>query len=324
MNQMNWTEIAIETNNDGIETLTGNLLNIGITGIRIENADDFNEFLEGTEIYWDYVDESLMYLKDAPTKVILYLPENSQGMDMMSSLKNILEELKKEEKYGNLEMTVNNVKEEDWENNWKQFFKPIKIGDKFLIKPTWEKTENPDNRRILEIDPGMSFGTGTHETTRLCLETMEKFDLNGKEVLDLGCGSGILSIGALLLGAKHVNMVDIDANSTRIAKENTDLNGFGEDCYNVYCGNIIEDKALCDTLGYKKYDVIFANIVADVLKAMSGQFGEFLKDDGTLIVSGIIIERKQEVEDAIVEKGFEVIKNYSEGSWASISFKKKL
>jgi len=321
---MNWTEIAIETNNDGIETLTGNLLNIGITGIRIENSDDFNEFLEGTEIYWDYVDESLMYLKDAPTKVILYLPENSQGMDMMSSLKNVLEELKKEEKYGNLEMTVNNVKEEDWENNWKQFFKPIKIGDKFLIKPTWEKTENPDNRRILEIDPGMSFGTGTHETTRLCLETMEKFDLEDKEVLDLGCGSGILSIGALLLGAKHVNMVDIDANSTRIAKENTDLNGFGEDCYNVYCGNIIEDKTLCDTLGYKKYDIIFANIVADVLKAMSGQFGEFLKDDGMLIVSGIIIERKQEVEDAIVEKGFEVIKNYSEGSWASISFKKKL
>ena len=321
---MNWTEVAIETNSDGIETLTGNLLNIGITGIRIENSDDFNEFLEGTEIYWDYVDESLMYLKDAPTKVILYLPENSQGMDMMSSLKNVLEELKKEEKYGSLEMTVNNVKEEDWENNWKQFFKPIKIGDRFLIKPSWEKTDNPDNRKILEIDPGMSFGTGTHETTRLCLETMEKFDLNSKEVLDLGCGSGILSIGALLLGAKHVNMVDIDANSTRIAKENTSLNGFNENCYNVYCGNIIEDKALCDTLGYKKYDVIFANIVADVIKAMSGQFGEFLKDDGTLIVSGIIIERKQEVEDAIVEKGFEVIKNYNEGSWASISFRKKL
>ena len=321
---MNWTEIAIETNNDGIETLTGNLLNIGITGIRIENSDDFNEFLEGTEIYWDYVDEGLMYLKDTPTKVILYLPENSQGMDMMSSLKNVLEELKIEGKYGSLEMTVNNVKEEDWENNWKQFFKPIKIGNKFLIKPSWENVENTDNRKILEIDPGMSFGTGTHETTRLCLETMENFNLEEKEVLDLGCGSGILSIGALLLGAKHVNMVDIDANSTRIAKENTSLNGFSDDKYNVYCGNIIEDKTLCDKLGYQKYDVIFANIVADVLKAMSPQFGTFLKDDGTLIVSGIIIERKQEVEDAITEKGFEVIKNYSEGSWASISFRKKL
>jgi ribosomal protein L11 methyltransferase len=241
---------------------------------------------------------------------------------MLSSLKGVIEELKMENKYGALSMTLNNVKEEDWENNWKKYFKPLVIGDKFLIKPSWEKVDNTENRKVLEIDPGMSFGTGTHETTRLCLETMEKCNLSGKNVLDLGCGSGILSIGALLLGAEHVNMVDIDANSVRIAGENTSLNGFDKDKYDVFCGNIIEDEDLRGKLGFKKYDVIFANIVADVLKAMSGYFGDFLKDNGTLIVSGIIVERKQEVEDAIVQKGFKVIENFSEGSWASIMLEK--
>lgn len=321
---MNWTEIAIETNAEGIEVLTGNLLNIGITGIQVENSDDFNEFLEGTEIYWDYVDESLMYLKDSPTRVILYLPQNAQGMDMFSDLKNVLDELKKEDKYGSLTMSSNNVKDEDWENNWKQFFKPFKVGNKFFIKPTWETVSDTENRFVLEIDPGMSFGTGTHETTRLCLETMEKCDIENKEVLDLGCGSGILSIGALLLGANHVNMVDIDENSVKIAKENTSLNGFDDSKYQTFCGNITENKNLCDTLGYNKYDVIFANIVADVIKAMSSYFGQFLKDDGTLIVSGIITERKQEVWDKLAENGFKVIESFEDGSWTSMLLKKDL
>lgn len=321
---MNWTEIAIETNPSGIEPLTGILLNIGITGVQVENSDDFNEFLEGTEIYWDYVDESLMYLKDAPTRVIFYLPENAQGMDMFSELKNILNELKKENKYGPLSLTMNNVKDEDWENNWKQFFKPIKIGSKFLIKPSWENVSDTEDRHILEIDPGMSFGTGTHETTRLCLETMEKCDIDNKEVLDLGCGSGILSIGALLLGAKHVNMVDIDENSVKIAKENTALNGFDDSKYQTFCGNITENKTLCDTLGYNKYDVIFANIVADVIKAMSSYFGQFLKDDGTLIVSGIITERKEEVMETLMQNGFKVIESFEDGSWSSMLLKKDL
>lgn len=321
---MNWTEIAIETNPSGIEPLTGNLLNIGITGVQVENSDDFNEFLEGTEIYWDYVDESLLYLKDAPTRVIFYLPENAQGMDMFSELKIVLEELKKEDKYGALSLTMNNVKDEDWENNWKQFFKPIKIGNKFLIKPSWENVSDTEDRHILEIDPGMSFGTGTHETTRLCLETMEKCDIDNKEVLDLGCGSGILSIGALLLGAKHVNMVDIDENSVKIAKENTALNGFDDSKYQTFCGNITENKTLCDTLGYNKYDVIFANIVADVIKAMSSYFGQFLKDDGTLIVSGIITERKEEVMETLMQNGFKVIESFEDGSWSSMLLKKDL
>lgn len=320
---MNWTEVSITTNKDGIDAITGNLLNIGITGIRIENPDDFNEFLEGTEIYWDYVDENLMYLKNCETKVILYLPENAQGLDMLSLLKDAIEKLKSENKYGSLKMTFNNVKEEDWENNWKQYFKPLKIGRHFLIKPSWENAENDDGRKILEIDPGMSFGTGTHETTRLCLESMDRIPLKDKEVLDLGCGSGILSIGALLSGAKHTTLVDIDANSTKIAAENIEKNNFDPKLFTIYCGNVIDDSSLAEKIGFKKYDVIFANIVADVLKAMSPLFGKFLKDGGTLVVSGIITERKDEVLNEIRRNGFETVKEFEEGAWACAELKHK-
>ncbi len=321
---MNWTEISIITNSEGIEVLTGHLLNIGITGIRIENSDDFNEFLEGTQTYWDYVDDDLMYLKDCETKIILYLPENSQGLDMMSALKQSICELKKQNLYGSLEMQINNVKEEDWENNWKQFFKPLYIGKNLLIKPSWEEVENAENRKVLQIDPGMSFGTGTHETTKMCLEVMQKYDLKDKEVLDLGCGSGILSIGALLFGASHANLVDIDQNSIRIAAENLGINKFSDETFDTFCGDITLDEDLRKNIGHKKYDYIFANIVADVLKAFAPYFAEFLKEDGKLIVSGIIIERKDEVLDEIQKYGFKLDNVTGLNAWAcgELSLKK--
>ncbi len=313
---MNWTEVSITTNTEGIEVLTARLLNIGISGIRIENSEDFQEFLDGTQTYWDYVDDELMYLKDCETRVILYLPENTQGADMMSALKQSIEELKKSELYGSLEITINNVKEEDWENNWKQFFKPLYIGEKLLIKPSWEKIADTQGRKVLQIDPGMSFGTGTHETTKMCLEVMQKFGLEDKEVLDLGCGSGILSIGALLFGARHANLVDIDQNSVRIAAENLGINDFGSDKYKTFCGDITSNEQLRENIGYKKYDYIFANIVADVLKAFAPYFAKFLKDDGKLIVSGIIIERKDEVLDEIQKYGFKLESVEGLNAWA--------
>ena len=312
---MNWMEISITTNEDGIEVLTGMLLNIGITGIRIENPKDFEEFLEGTQTYWDYVDNDLMYLKDCETKIILYLPENSQGADMMASLKLALNELKTTKLYGSLELIVNNVKEEDWENNWKQFFKPLFVGEKLLIKPSWEENIDAGDRKVLQIDPGMSFGTGTHETTKMCLEVMQNFDLQDMDVLELGCGSGILSIGALLFGAKSATLVDIDQNSVRIASENLEINGFNNQYYKTYCGDITSNESLRENIG-RKYDFIFANIVADVLKAFAPYFIEFLKNDGKLIVSGIILERKDEVLDEIQKYGFKLDKVYSENAWA--------
>lgn len=312
---MNWMEISIVTNDPGVEALTGALLNIGVSGIRVENSKDFEEFLEGTQTYWDYVDEDLMYLRDCETKVILYLPENSQGTDTMALLKQTINDLKNLDMYGSLEITVNNVKEEDWENNWKQFFKPLYVGEDLLIKPSWEENIDAGNRKVLQIDPGMSFGTGTHETTKMCLEVMQKFQLESLDVLDLGCGSGILSIGALLFGAKSATLVDIDQNSVRIAAENLEINGFDNSCYKTHCGDITSNDNLRSNIG-KKYDFIFANIVADVLKAFAPYFAEFLNDDGKLIVSGIILERKDEVLDEIQKYGFKVDEVYSENAWA--------
>ncbi len=319
---MNWNEIKITTNKEGVEVLTAELLNIGISGIQIQDADDFNRFLEGTEVYWDYVDESLMYLKNCDTQVILYIEDNEKGADTLTSLKLLLNELKKEGKYGSLEITLNNLKEEDWENNWKQYFKPFTIGKKFLIKPSWEDVDNKDGRKIIEIDPGMSFGTGTHETTSMCLELIESIDMKGKNVIDLGCGSGILSIGALLTGAEHLTCVDIDKNSIKVARENIEKNDFSDDKFELFLGDIISDKELREKIGFKKYDIILANIVADVLKAMSGIFGDFLTDNGILVVSGIIAPRKDEVLDKISENGFKLIKDYQKGDWVCAIFER--
>ncbi len=317
---MNWTEVVISTNTAGIEPITGLLLNLGITGVQIENPEDFNEFLAGTQTYWDYVDESLMHLKEGETRMTVYLPENAQGAETLKSLKQGLLDLGSE--YGTLALKIKGVKEEDWENNWKKFFKPFTIGEHILIKPTWETVENTENRKILEIDPGSSFGTGTHETTKLCLETLENIVHAGDSVLDLGCGSGILSIGAHLMGASDLTMVDIDMNSVRVAKENLAQNHIPESEYNAYCGNIISDAALKSKLCEKKYDIVVANIVADVLKAMSGHFADFLKEDGTLVISGIISERCKEVTDVVCGCGFKIIEEKEEGDWSCVVLKR--
>ncbi|MBR6796048.1 MAG: 50S ribosomal protein L11 methyltransferase [Clostridia bacterium] len=317
---MNWTEVVITTNTNGIEPITGLLLNLGITGVQIENPEDFNEFLEGTQTYWDYVDESLMHLKEGDTRMIVYIPENVQGAEMLTALKQSLSEL--EGDFGSLEISMKGVCEEDWENNWKKFFKPFDIGEKLHIKPTWEKAENTGDRKILEIDPGSSFGTGTHETTKLCLEAVEKIIRDGDEVLDLGCGSGILSIGAYLLGAKDLTLVDIDLNSVRVAKENLAQNNIPEDVIFAHCGNIISDGELKDKIAVKQYDIVMANIVADVLKAMSPHFPDFVKADGTLIISGIISERCREVVDVVTANGFYVVEEYEEGDWSCVVLKK--
>ncbi|MBQ7047100.1 MAG: 50S ribosomal protein L11 methyltransferase, partial [Oscillospiraceae bacterium] len=203
---MNWTEAEIYTSTDGIDILCASLLDIGIKGFSIRDAEDFNEFLENKDGKWDYIDDDLMNLKNCETSVTIYLPDNSQGGEMLISLKNLLAQMKErdtENKWGRLEVELKSVREEDWANNWKQYFKPLKVGEKLLVKPSWENYENNDGRTILEIDPASSFGTGQHNTTKLCLELLEKCVKGDDRVLDLGCGSGILSIGAILLGAKE-------------------------------------------------------------------------------------------------------------------------
>lgn len=321
---MNWVEVDIYTTTEGIEPLTGCLINMGINGFVIKDAKDFQNFLDDKDANWDYIDDDLMGLKNCETTVTVYLPDSAEGVESLEGIKSELKNLKNiddENAFGRLEYEMKNVKEEDWANNWKQYFKPLCIGEKLLIKPSWEKADPNEKRKILEIDPAASFGTGQHNTTQLCLELVEKNLSDGDSILDLGCGSGILSIGALLLGAKKATAVDIDENSVRIAKENAEKNNIPKECYTAYCGNIIDDDTLKNKIG-TGYDLLCANIVADVLIAMSQSFSGFVRDGGTLIVSGIIENRKDEVLETIKSQGFKLCEVCQKDDWVAASFKK--
>ena len=321
---MEWTEVNIYTTTDGIELLCSKLEDIGIKGFAIRDSADFNEFLENKNGQWDYIDEDLMGLSECETCVTVYLPSNSQGVDMLSAIRTMLLAMKQDDTdnlYGRLEAELSSIREEDWANNWKQYFKPIRIGEKLVIKPSWEEYSDDGDRIILEIDPASSFGTGQHHTTRLCLELLEKSLDKGDRILDMGCGSGILSIGAMLLGAEDAVAVDIDENAAATAAENAAKNNIPADKYHTYYGNILGDEVLADEIDFK-YDIITANIVADVLIAMKDYFVRYLRDGGTLIVSGIIEERMDEVIDALVSVGFkEPVVNVKEG-WAAVKFVK--
>lgn len=317
---MNWIETKIYTSTIGIDSVTGILLNIGISGFVIEDAKDFENFLQDTEIYWDYVEEDLMSLKNQETCITIYLAENMQGFEMLNLIKQEMATLKdSNQDFGRLDVVCTNVKEEDWENNWKQYFKPFKVGEKLVIKPSWETFEQSTNRIILEIDPSSSFGTGTHETTKLCLEILEKYIKPNDTILDVGTGSGILSVASLLLGAKNVVAIDIDENSVKIARENLEKNNLTD--FSLHCGNIVENTSLRSEIS-GKYDIVVANIVADVIIAMSDILYENVNHGGILITSGIIKERYSQVEQTLLNKGFNLLEMNENNDWVALVFKK--
>lgn len=321
---MNWTELDVFTTTEGIDLVTSGLMDIGIRGFAIKDANDFNEFLQNKEGNWDYLEDDLMQLAECETTVTVYLPENSQGAEMLIAIKAMLKTMKEndtENIYGRLETEMRNVKEEDWANNWKQYFKPMKIGSRLLVKPSWEEAD-AEGRTVLEIDPASSFGSGQHYTTKLCLEFLDKLDLKGRKVLDLGCGSGILSIAAMLLGAENAVAIDVEENAVKVAKENAEKNHIDPSLYTAWCGNIINDSELAGRIG-DGYDIITANIVADILIGMKDHFYRFLKPDGILIISGIIDERKEEVTDHVTKAGFEITEFCEESDWAAVMLRKK-
>ena len=322
---MNWSEVTIETAKAGLDALCAMLTDLGFKGFAIHDPDDFDELMAGRVGHWDYLEEGLAEeLTAGAPSITVYIPENAQGTEQMLALRDFLTRLKERgdaEIFGSLEISGRDIREEDWANNWKQYFRPLPIGERLWITPTWVEEPVPDGRTALRIDPGSSFGTGQHDTTKLCLGMLEDCVKPGARVLDIGCGSGILSIGAMLLGASEATAIDIEQNAAEAATENAERNGISLKHYRTICGNILEDAELAERLG-TGYDVVCANIVADILIAMRDLFVRYLKDGGTLLLSGIIDERVDDVLSAMEDAGFvKVILNESAG-WAAIRMTK--
>jgi len=300
---MRWQEITIKTTQEELDNLCLALNDLGIEGLSIEDSADFINFLENNKQYWDYIDESLESSMRDKSQVKFYLPDDEEGK---TQLKKICAAL-------GAEPQVTTVDDSDWENNWKQYYKPIEIGDKLIIVPEWENAEDT-GRITLRLDPGLIFGTGSHATTRMCLESMQKHDLKGSKVLDLGCGSGILGIGAKLLGAEHVVGCDIDPKAPDVAVSNAALNNIFADNFEIYAGNILSDDILREKLG-NGYRLVLANIVADVIIPLCKIAGDFMTEEAIFICSGIIEGRQYEIEEALLQNGFSIISHYEEEEW---------
>ena len=321
---MVYDELTIHTTTAGSEVVSGVLFNEGITCFSVTDPRDLAELIENGGVPVDYVESGLLDGQSDVT-VRVYLARNEQGAiqktGIIAGVKRLKAENGNAEWLGSLDITVSESDDKDWENNWKQYFHPLSIGEKFLICPSWEKVPG-EGRTVIEIDPACSFGTGRHETTALCLEELEKQDIAGKDVLDMGCGSGILGIAALKLGAKHVDAVDIDMVATRIAGENAEKNGIPEGLMDIYCGNILTDGTLCESLVQNSYSLILANIVADIISDMLPFFARCLDAQGHMICSGIISPHRDFVVDALGKAGFVIESIREKNEWVAIVCRK--
>ena len=318
---MNWLELHIDTTHAGLEPVETLLSSLGIDGVVIDDETEFQDFLENNHQYWDYVDEDLEKEMQGKSRVTFYLQADEEGFAKMGEVRIALENLKKTaQACGTLLMTMDSLQDADWENNWKQYYKPMEIGERLLVIPQWEQ-EDPKVRKALEggrvpliLEPGLTFGTGSHATTRLCLTALEQAVQGGEKVLDLGCGSGILSIAALKLGAASALAVDIDDKCLDVAYENAAMNGIGRDTYTVKVGDILSDETLRAEIG-GGYDVVLANIVADVIIGLGPMVRSLLRENGVFLCSGIIDTRAEEVADKLRQAGLEILATRSSEGW---------
>ena len=306
---MDWTEIKIEVDSENIDRCA-DIASMAVPyGIYIEDYRNLEQDAWETA-HIDLIDEDLLKKDRSKGYVHIYISPEENYNEAISFLRERYESEGIPYKIDHKE-----CKNEDWENNWKEYFKPLKVGEKLLIRPVWIDDYDADGRAVLNIEPGLAFGSGGHNTTRLCLETLEKHIKKGDRVLDCGCGSGILSIASLLLGAQSAVGVDIDALAVKTARENGITNGMTEPELTFIKGNLVDKVS-------GKYNVIVANIVADIIIMFSSQVGGFLEDGGVFITSGIIAPREEEVTKAFYDNGFEVAERYEDGGWLCFDRKK--
>ena len=318
---MQWIEVTVHTASGAIDLVADRLTVLGFDSFIIDDAADFQEFLDNNRQYWDYVDEALAKKMQGVSQIRLYLADDPAAMEQIAWLKEQLALLRRQNpsvEFGSLEVKLENVKDEDWENNWKQYYKPLAIGEKLLVVPEWLHPENPEGRIEVLLDPGMIFGTGAHASTQMCMVELEHAIQGGERVLDLGSGSGILSITALLLGADHATGVDIDPKAEDIARRNAAINHLYESRFTAVTGDVIADKAMMERLG-TGYDVVLANIVADVIIPLAPVVPHFLKPDSVFICSGILDTRLEEVQTALEQAGMQILVAHQQDDWCQIS-----
>ena len=306
---LKWLEITVNTTGDDLDALAARLTANGVIGLVIEDEDDFKNFLENNKQYWDYVDDDLLKRMEGVARVKFYVTDDEDGRKQLQQYTAGLE---------GYEILSASLNENDWATSWQKYYKPLAVGEKIYVVPEWEKDSVlPEGKVPVWLNPGLTFGTGSHASTQLCLEGLENAVQPGDRILDLGCGSGILSIAALCLGAEFAAAVDIDPKAVGVAYENAELNSIGKDRYSVRAGNVLSDKGLVAELMQTKYQVVLANIVADVIIPLSAFAGDFMADGGWFICSGIIDTRSDEVASALKRNGFTVAEKKEKNGWCA-------
>lgn len=312
---MKWAEITIKTTTEAVEAITNILYEQNVGGVSIEDPKDF-KFQKKNEYDWDFVEEEIFNSGYDGVIIKTYITEERDVTEDVNLIKEKIQGLKEFGiDIGEAIVELSQVDEEDWANEWKNYYKPTKVGKNVVVKPTWEEYEEQSGDLIIELDPGMAFGTGTHETTTMCIHQLENYVKKDSKVFDIGCGSGILAIAAAKLGAKEVVAVDLDEVAVKVSKENIELNKV-EDKVTALHGNlteVINDKA----------DIVVANIIADIIKILAKDVSNFMKEDAVFISSGIIHAKVDEVKESLIKNGFEIVEVQTLGEWNAIVSKLK-
>ena len=310
-----WLEIIIDVPSGDLEDVSARLIANNVPGLAVEEEEEFRAFLEENRQYWDYVDDELLERMKGVSRVKLYVTDDADGQ---KQLKDYLRGV-------DLPYTAVPLREYDWAHSWQKYYRPLPVGKRLWIVPEWERdtAEVPPDAVRLLMNPGLTFGTGSHASTQLCLEGIEEYLVPGGPVLDLGCGSGILSIAALALGASHVTGVDIDPKAVDVAYENAALNGFGKDVCRYLAGNVLDDPALVEELGREKSGLVLANIVADVIIPLAPMVPGLLAEGGTFLCSGIIDARGDEVAAALDRAGLRVLRRMEKNGWVALAAEAK-
>ncbi len=321
---MPWLEITIHTASSGIEDVAAGLTAGGFEDLVLEDQAEFESFLDQNRAYWDYIDETLQSQLQGLSQIKLYLEDTDRAG--LAKLEQVLDSLRSRNSsgsFGSLEMTVSKMAQTDWEESWKDNYPPQSVGSRMVVLPYWRSEEDTQGRLPVILDPGLAFGTGAHPSTQMVMEAMERFVTPGSQCLDLGSGSGILSITALRLGAKSAIGVDIDPKAEDIARQNAAFNGYAWPAFTALTGNVTEDKKLMKSLGEQAYDLVLVNIVADVIIGLAPILPQFLTEYSILICSGILDTRLDDVLSALDQAGLAVIQTCAKEDWRCVIAKRR-